>query len=380
MEDLSMLVVAHNDNTHNTINTNSSNNNHTTTIKNNNSSNKTIGTVSCVRIISVIRCGVEAALYTCPSVASRFFLPHWLLRPSSGGASFVTAKTRNPALSARSAMDVCGAPAIVYSPPPSPPPPPVLVAGTAQQTLVPPQTFECMSCSDPAIPLSERYAISADCSPASSNCRSCVAGWLASQIDGGNAAALTCPCGGRHKVRYANIRDLGSLLPNRSLEIYSRAMRSAASSAPVGVPSLMAVSCPDCDAEYQAACCCGGGTQVPPPRCTPHIPVFDANLRGLEEASGNVAVMEAKTSIRDAFDDRCPACRGVVGEPESFDNCMCLNCRYNDRRNFYCPEPLWRDLMRQRRLRLVDNILNAPALDLTAAQKDELRQWAATLL
>lgn len=332
----------------------------------------------------------------------------------------------------------CMSPRGAPAPLPPPPPPPVLVAGTAQQTLVPPQqTFECMSCSDPAIPLSERYAISADCSPASSNCKSCVAGWLASQIDGGNAAALTCPCGGRHHVRYANIRDLGSLLPNRSLEIYSRAMRSAASSAPVGVPSLVAVSCPDCDAEYQVAprqdyrCtnprCFSSGSLI----CGRHylrhsrLPVAAAAegqhysgstflssmpicVRCLEEASGNVAVMEARTSILDAFVDHCPACRGVVGEPESFDNCMCLkcrhcpanfcgycyvyhggwgdththvrSCRYNDRRNFYCPEPVWRDLMRQRRLRLLDNILNAPALDLTAAQKDELRQWAETLL
>jgi hypothetical protein len=106
----------------------------------------------------------------------------------------------------------------------------------------------------------------------------------------------------------------------------------------------------------------------------------------LENAGGNATVARVVGSIVDALCDKCPSCKAYVGEPETFNDCLCLRCSHcpssfcgfcyrfagdwtathshvracplNPRRNYFVEsEGVWRNLMRERKTRIVEAII-----------------------
>jgi len=112
----------------------------------------------------------------------------------------------------------------------------------------------------------------------------------------------------------------------------------------------------------------------------------------MEDAGGSVSINEILISIQERFCDRCPACNCFVGDPADFDSCMCLkcyncpqsfcafcydfasdwtsthahvrNCAMNPRENYFAKsESDWRQLMRERRVRIAEEIIGLSMLN-----------------
>jgi len=264
-----------------------------------------------------------------------------------------------------------------------------------------------------------KYLVATECRPF---CKECFANWITVQVAGGNANSLKCPCPNQHRLRYVDFRSLADFIPGATKEKYHAAKRGEN----VSPTSILYLACPACDTTYDIypnqptylcvspSCTAGNGIPI----CCKHNTHFSrVNLddkhylfdlksprcckRCLEEAGGSTAVNSVMHAISEAFCDRCPSCKGFVGEPEDFDSCMCLkcnhcpqsfcafcynfasdwtsthyhvrHCRENPRENYFAEsEAVWRRLMRDRRLRLLDVIIASS--DLTEEQKHFVRE------
>ena len=296
--------------------------------------------------------------------------------------------------------------------PDTPEPAPAAEAAEEEQEIEEEQT-ECIVCGE-AMPEKLRFAADPGCAP---TCQDCATDWVEAKIQGGDALSLTCPCGGQHRLLYHHYRAVRTGLTQGARDKYNHAARQAA--LPAGSTSLLdniEVQCFDCGAinhvvrnvDYKCVhpACPGYGAL----RCGRHNKRYalvrsgdgELHLSDLlahtrvcpdchDEAGGDAALAQLKASILDTFMDRCPSCSGFVGEPESFEDCLCLkcnhcpryfcgfcyaysgdrsdghehtrNCRLNPRRNYYVEsEAKWRELMRARRRGLARSIVQASAL------------------
>jgi hypothetical protein len=257
-----------------------------------------------------------------------------------------------------------------------------------------------------------------------SSCRRCFAVWIETQINDGKAVSLKCPCG-NHPLLFKHVRSVFGFLTDVALALYNDANRRRCA-----FKKSAEIRCPECNSAYNIY----EGTTTyqctnPPCNirnveiCTKHNVnytrgVYDPTIlrqapkrcaKCLDEANNSTIVCDLLTAIRDGLCDRCPNCQGYVGEPETFESCMCLKCNFcphafcgfcykfgsdwrsthehvrhcplNPRENYFVEsEAIWRQLMRARRLAISESIIAAAPRALTAEELSQVRNEVLRLL
>jgi len=272
--------------------------------------------------------------------------------------------------------------------------------------------FECERCYETKA-INEKYRIG-ECSM--SQCKECSARWIEVQINDGKSLALKCICN-EHSVKYKDIRELRPYIAKSTMGRYEASQRR--NQRPAGVvdgiggyqgttacQSIQAL-CPECNEAYDiwngqiSYQCRNTMCSIKEyPICCKHNVVYtrpklDAERRCetcLDEAGGNATVARVVSSILDALCDKCPSCNAYVGEPESFDSCLCLRCSHcpncfcgfcyrfasdwrsthdhlhecplNPRKNYFVEsEAVWRELMRARKDRIIEAIISSSGVE-----------------